>query len=110
MVNPAQQHGPFQVLDLWTPYAAQVQLTAVAGNKALPSLTVAGIPNWAIVSRAVMLYKFRNIENTNAAVNSVSGAQNLQAQKAVAGAYITGIALAGGEFSVPATTREGGTS
>jgi hypothetical protein len=55
-----------------------------------------------------MIFKYRTIENTGAAVNSVSGAQNIQAEKAVGGSWVTGIALGGGECSVPASTRETG--
>jgi hypothetical protein len=95
-------------LDLWSAYQPQAQLPAIAADVALPSITIANISAGATVVKALMFLKFRNVENTNAAVNSVSGAQNIQAQKAVAGAYITGIALAGGEMSVPASTREFG--
>ncbi len=92
----------------WSSYQAQVQLTTVAGDKTLPSITMRGLPSGATLALAIILLKFHNVENTNAAVNSVSGAQNIQARKAVGGAWVTGIALGGGEFSTPASTREGG--
>jgi hypothetical protein len=95
-------------IDIWSPYLAQVQISTAPGDQALPSITMAGLPSGTTVNRAVMMLKVRTIENTNALVNSVSGAQNIQAEKAVGGAWITGIALAGGEFSVPATIRENG--
>jgi hypothetical protein len=95
-------------IDLWSAYDAQVVVDSVAGDEALPSITIAGLPAGVTVARAIMMLKYRTIENINAAVNSVNGAQNIQAQKAVGGAWITGIALGGGECSVPATTRESG--
>lgn len=95
-------------LVLASAYAPQIVLTGGAGNKPLPSITIRGLPTGVNVTQAEMLVKFRTIENTNAAVNSVSGAQNIQAQKAVGGSWITGIALGGGEFSVPGATRETG--
>jgi len=95
-------------LDLWSAYSAQIVLTTSTGDKPLPSITITGLPAGMIVTRAVMMFKYRTIENTNAAVNSVSGAQNIQAQKAVGGSWVTGIALGGGECSVPASTRETG--
>jgi len=95
-------------IDLWSSYSTQVQLTSVAGDKSLPSITIADLPAGAAIVRAVMMLKFRTIENTNAAINSVSGAQNIQAEKAVDGTWVTGISLGGGECSVPATTRESG--
>jgi len=103
-----QPTGMLETVDLWSTYTTQVAVTSGAGDKALQSITIANLPTGAVVQKALMFFKCRNIENTNAAVNSVSGAQNIQAQKAVAGGYITGIALAGGEFSVPASTRESG--
>jgi hypothetical protein len=98
----------FPPLDIWSTYMAQIALTTVAGDLALPNLTIAGIPPNMVIAVAKMLMKPRTIENTNAIANSISGAQNIQCQKAVAGAYITGIALAGGEFAVPGLTRESG--
>ncbi len=95
-------------IDLWSSYSAQVQLAAGAGDKSLPSITIAGLPAGAAIVRAVMMLKYRTIENTNAAVNSLSSAQDIQAEKAVGGAWVTGIALGGGECSVPASTRESG--
>lgn len=95
-------------VDIWSAEVAQVQLTAVAGDITLPSVTIAGIPTGATIHRAVMFLKFRNVENINALVNSVSGAQNIQAQNAVGGTWTTGIALPTGVISVPASTREGG--
>lgn len=86
-----------------TAYTAQVQLTTVAGNKALGSITIAGLPAGATIQHIFMYLKFGERENTNVAVNSISGAQNIQAQKG-AGAFSTGIALAGGEYSTVASS------
>ncbi len=95
-------------LDLWSSYSTQVQLTTITGDKTLPSIIIAGLPSGAAIVRAIMIFKYRTIENTGAAVNGVSGAQNIQAEKAVGGSWVTGIALGGGECSVPASTRETG--
>lgn len=81
-----------------TSYTTQVQLTTVAGNKALGSITIAGLPAGATVTQLFMHVKFASRTNSSAAINSVSGAQNIQANKD-GGAYSTGIALRGGEFS-----------
>jgi len=95
-------------LDLWSSYSTQIQLNTIMGDKPLPSITIAGLPSGATVVRAIMMLKYRTLENTNAAVNGVSGAQNIQAEKEVNGSWVTGIALGGGECSVPASTRETG--
>jgi hypothetical protein len=56
----------------------------------------------------MMMFKYRTIENTSDGDNSVSGGQNIQAQKAIGGSWVTGIALNGDECFVSATTRETG--
>ena len=95
-------------LDLWSSYSTQIQLNTIMGDKVLPSITIAGLPSGATVIRAIMMLKYRTLENTNAAINGVSGGQNIQAEKAVSGSWVTGIALGGGECSVPASTHETG--
>jgi hypothetical protein len=96
-------------LDLWSTLSAQVQLTTSPLDKPLPSISIAGLPSGVSIARAIMMLVFRTLENTNAAQNYVSGAQNIQVEKSPGGSWITGIALAGGELDVPASTRETGT-
>jgi hypothetical protein len=108
ITNNSQSIKKIHTLDIWSTYQTTVTLTNGAGNKALPNITIAALPTTATIQRAVMMLKFRIIENTNAAANSVSGAQNIRCQKAVGGAYITGITLAGGELAVPVAIRESG--
>lgn len=95
-------------IDLWSSISPQVQLTTAAGDKSLPSIVIAGLPSSVSIARAVMMVVFRTMENTNAAQNYVSGAQVIQAQKAVSGSWITALSFAGGELDVPASTRESG--
>jgi hypothetical protein len=83
-------------------------LTTSAEDISLPSILISGLPLGAKIARAVMLFKYRTIENSSDGLNSVSGSQDIQAQKAVDGSWITGITLGGGECFVPATTRETG--
>lgn len=92
----------------WSLYTTTVQLTAVATNLALPSITMGGMPDNATVTYAQMLLKARKIENTNALANYVSGAQNLQALLTGGSTWTTGIALSGGEFAVGASSSEAG--
>ena len=95
-------------IDLWSAYTSQIVLWSSAEDISLPSIIIAGLPDGAIIIRAVMMLKYRTIENTSENGNNISGGQNIQAQKAVDGSWITGIALEGDECSVPATTRETG--
>jgi hypothetical protein len=85
----------------------QITLTTVAGNIALGSITIAGLPSGATVQHLFMHVKYGERSNDNAAVNSISGAQNIQAKKG-AGAFSTGIAFVGGEKSTPASSVGGG--
>jgi hypothetical protein len=95
-------------IDLWSAYEPQVVLSSSAENIDLPSITIAGLPAGVSIVRAVMMFKYRTIENTSDGDNSLSGGQNIQAQKAIDGSWVTGIALNGDECFVPATTRETG--
>jgi hypothetical protein len=94
--------------DFWGHYTPQVQLTTVAGDRSLPGIAIEGLPAGAIILQARMLLKFRILENTNANLNSLNGAQNIQVRKQVDGSWLTGIALAGGEMAIPASMRETG--
>jgi hypothetical protein len=98
--------GELPPRDFWSQYAPQVQLTTVTEDKALPEITIEGLPAGAVIIRARMLCKFRILENTSANLNSLNGAQNIQARKQIDGDWITGIALAGGEMAVQASTRD----
>jgi hypothetical protein len=92
---------PMPLPPLTSDYQAQVVLTAGAGNKALPSIAIPAnfIPVGATVVHGYIVMKFSGRENTSASVNSISGAQNIQAENNVGGAWVTSIAFAGGEYS-----------
>jgi hypothetical protein len=95
--------GTVKPVELWSTYTTQVPLTTAAATVALPSITISGIPDGYTVSKALAAIKIRDIENTNALVNSLNGAQNIQAQKHTGGTLTTAIALEDGQFSVPAS-------
>ena len=65
-------------LDLWSTYEAQIVLTTSAEDISLPSITITGLPAGATIIRAVMMLKYRTVENTSAGGNSVSGSQDIQ--------------------------------
>ena len=86
----------------------QLTDTAAPGTDvALPSVIVADLPIGATVTAAYALFKFRIVENTNAAANQLQGTQSIQV-KLAAGAYINAIDFANAEFAVPASTKQGG--
>jgi len=89
----------------FSPSQEEVALTAAAGDKTLPSVT---LPNITGTIAAIYAgFKFRMIENTNAAINELSGAQEIQINKA-GGAWTDAINFVDTQFEVAATTREGG--
>lgn len=96
-------------LDFWSDPQEEVQLTNVAGDKALPDIVVAGIPAGATIARAAVMFKFRAVENTNAAANKLNGAQDIQIRTAAGpGAWNDCINFLDDMYGLAATTREGG--
>ena len=87
---------------------SQISVTAVGGAGGTVSLPTVTLPN--IAGTIVSVYagfKFRMIENTNAAANKLNGAQTIQIQRAAEG-WATCINFVDDQFSVAITTREGG--
>lgn len=90
----------------FSPSQEEVAVTNGAGDKTLPSVT---LPN--ITGTIVHVYagfKFRMIENTNAAVNKLSGAQELQVRVDTPGAWADAVNFVDDQFGLAASTREGG--
>jgi hypothetical protein len=75
---------------------------------ALPSVVVADIPAGATVTAAYALFKYRIIQNTNANANKLQDAQSIQVKESVSGTYTDAIDFEDNDFSVPASTTEGG--
>jgi len=92
------------VMDFWSLSQEEVALTVAAGDKALPSVTVADLPAGATIVRAIAMFKFRMVENhTYAGVNSLDGAQEIQ----VAGS-VDAINFVDTQFTLAEGAREGG--
>jgi hypothetical protein len=101
-------------MDFWSDPQEEVQLGATAGTKTLPTVTVANLPSGATIVRAVAMFKFRMIENTNASANKLNGAtvantsQVIQVADDTPGTYYDAINFVDDQFGLAATTREGG--
>jgi len=108
--------GQLFTMDFWSEGLEEVQIgDGVAGaTVALPDLTVAGLPAGATIVRAIVMFKFRMIENTNAAGNRLNGAtvaltsQVIQIRSDAPTAYVDAINFVDDYFTLAATTREGG--
>lgn len=103
-------------MDFWSAPLEEVQLgDAVAGaTVALPTVTVADLPAGATIVRAIAMFKFRMVENTNAAANKLNGAtvagtsQVIQVRDDTPGTWYDAINFVDDQFGLAAETREGG--
>ena len=98
-----------EIMPLASVYLPQLVLVNAPFDRALPNITIAGIPAGAIVTRALAMITFRNVFNTNVAVNSVSGVQNIQCQNTTTGGPLTTVfSFVGGELSTDPASYSGG--
>jgi len=101
-------------MDFWSDPSEEEQLGAAAATIALPDVTVADLPSGATVVRAIAMFKFRMIENTNAGANKLNGAtvastsQVIQVRDDTPGTWRDAINFADDMFGLAATTRESG--
>ena len=103
-----------RVADYWSDPVEEVQINAVGGTVTLPGITIDGIPASAFILRAIAMFKFRIVENSNAAANKLNGgtvpatSQVIQVRDDTPGAWIDAINFADDQFSLEGQTREGG--
>ena len=75
-------------------------------DASLPSVVLPNITGTIVTAYAG--FKFRMVENTNAAANKLSGAQEIQVKENAAGAFTDAIEFVDDMFGLAASTREGG--
>ncbi len=103
-------------MDFWseTVEEAEVEIDAAGETKELPPVTVEGIPDGATILRAVAMFKFRMIENTNAGDNRLNGgtvpgtSQVIQVRDDTPGAWADAINFVDRQYGTEGETREGG--
>lgn len=97
-------------MDFWSLPQEEVEVTNVVGDKALPNVIVADLPASADVVRVIAMFKFRMVENTNAAINKLDGVQEIQVRDALPGAWTDAINFVDDLFTLAGgpDTREGG--
>jgi hypothetical protein len=95
-------------VDFWSTPQEEVAVTNVAGDKSLPSVVVADLPAGATIVRAIAMFKYRVIENTNVAANKLSGAQEIQVNDSAATGWVDGINFVDDQFGMAASTIQGG--
>jgi hypothetical protein len=101
----ARTDNRLQTVTFFSPCQIEAVADTSHTDASLPTVT---IPNWTgTIVHVYAGFKFRMVENTNAAVNKLSGAQEIQINKA-GGAWTDAINLVDDQFGLAASTREGG--
>jgi len=103
-------------MEFWSAGLEEVQIGdgAAGATVALPDLTVADLPAGATIVRAIVMFKFRMIENTYAGVNKLNGAtvaltsQVIQIRSDAPTAYVDAINFIDDFFTLADEAREGG--
>lgn len=98
-------------MDFWSDPQEEVVMTDAQTTPSLPTVTVGDLPTNASIVRAIAMLKFRMVENTNVAENSIdhTAAQPIQVQEPANGeAYTDAINFVDEQFKIAAETREGG--
>lgn len=99
----------YYAMDYWSVPDDSISVTNIAGDIALPSVVVAGLPAGSTVIRAIAMFKFRAIANTDAAnPNALNGAQEIQVDDSVATGWLDAINFVTDQFTIDPDTREGG--
>ncbi|MDD4984925.1 MAG: hypothetical protein PHQ43_03910 [Dehalococcoidales bacterium] len=103
-------------MDFWseTVDEAEVEIDAAGETKELPAVTVEKLPSGASVLRAVAMFKFRMLENTNAGANRLNvgtvpeTSQVIQVREDTPGAWGDAINFVDTQYAIEGETREGG--
>ncbi|KKN16222.1 hypothetical protein LCGC14_0978150 [marine sediment metagenome] len=95
-------------LDFWSDTQEELLINAAAGDKTLPTVTVAGLPGGATIVRAVAMFKFRMVENLYAGANAINVAQHIQVRDDTPGTWRDAISIADNLFNFSEAAREGG--
>jgi len=96
-------------MDFWSDPVEEKAVTGAQVTAAVGApVTVAGLPGPVV--RAIVMMKFRMVENTNAAENSLDCAapQPIQVDDSGNTGWVTALDFVDEQFKIAATTREGG--
>ncbi len=110
----ASQARELFTLDCWSAGLEEVQINQAGATVALPDIVLAKLPAGATVVKAIVMFKFRMIENIYAGVNKLDGAtvaatsQVIQIRDDSPSAYVDAINFVDDFFTFAAVGREGG--
>lgn len=91
----------------WSEPQETVTISTVGAVKSLPNVVVADLPDNAIVTRVIVLYKFREVKDTSNATNDLDAACGvaIQMRHSASAAFIDAINLIDQQFQVGARER-----
>lgn len=95
-------------MDFWSQPQEEVAVTGALTTPALPDVIIADLPLGAVIVRAIAMFKFRIVENTNAAANKINADQHIQVRDDTPGTWRNAISIMDDMFGLAATTREAG--
>ena len=100
-------------IDFWSDVEDLLTITNAAQDLALPDIVVADLPAGATVVRAVLMLKYRTVEDTSAGINKLDdnaggNTPAIQVRDDTPGSWTDGINMLNDSIQVPASTREGG--
>ena len=100
--------------DFWSNPITEAEIDSAGVTVSLPGVTVGGLPDGATVLRAIAIFKFRMIENTDASANALDGdtepatSQVIQVRDDTPSDWIDAINFVDGQFGLGGETRESG--
>jgi hypothetical protein len=100
-------------MDFWSDVEDLLTITNAAQDLALPGIIVATLPSGATVTHAILMFKYRTVEDTSASINKLddNGGGNtpaIQIRADTPGSWVDGISMYNDTIQVAASTREGG--
>ncbi len=94
-------------IDLWSGFGV-ITITTTAAALALPFIEVGGLPDGAVITRAVAMLKWRAIMETTDNPVSLQGNQEIQVEMSVGGTWTDAIYLLNQQLAVVALCKEFG--
>ena len=97
-------------MDFWSEIDDLITLDSTAGDEALPSVVVAGIPSGAVVTRVIAFISIGAFEDTSTAENKVvlAGTEHIQVKETVGGSFTDAIKLLANQWLTGASAVRGG--
>lgn len=95
-------------MDFWSDSQETLTIPAVAADQSLPDIVVSGLPTGAVVQRAILMFKYRKLEETSSGANALSGAQDMQIRDDTPGSWADAINFQDDQYTLAADEVQGG--